>query len=372
MLKLMSSHLSLDCHNKLLLESIKLNLTSIVQYYVDSDLLQKMLAKSTRFIEDMFKSCCEHGRNDHLDILLPLMSSDVLKYSKNHYAKAAENGHLVIVQRLHQLIESSDDKQSFDYSSPVPKVLANGHMDVANFIFNVLASDPERHTHRCNVDHIHHSIISVELIEQLLGHPTIYVSYEKMLADAVVAGHKEAIDMLLVNLPENKENYSYTDTVFASAAKVGDIETIKRIVASRPNTNLKLQHIVSLIGQSRLPNSLVTEDVIIELVNNSLYLEGKILKAECLGNLLIEAASNSLALIKMVIEKLSNYGIKLESEIHKISTEHFNYAVAACVNRGDNESLEYLVQIIKQILLDNKRGKSNGLFYECGRYRCQV
>ncbi|GAM19298.1 hypothetical protein SAMD00019534_024730 [Acytostelium subglobosum LB1] len=318
MLELMTQHKLLErlAHVELIGKSIELNLTHIVHFNLHN--VQALSFISSYDRTDFIGRCCIYGvRIEHLDLLLTGVTT---------------------TRSINVLL---------------PRVLQNGHLEVANFIINFTMSNPKIKEQPVNVDDIHHSIISIDLFNRLVALPNIKCRFNQVLGRAIKAGNKEIIDKLLGPRPEGTPIIQ-TNHIYAleQAALVGDLDSIRRIM-NKPRIKLTIDDLGALIDRVGLLDSLVTEDVIIELAKNSLE-DNTMQQIDKLAMLMIKAASKSLTLIKLVVDTMS----QSDKNIHKITTKDFNTAVDACINRGDNESLEFMVKLARTLCFKGKHNRS--------------
>ncbi|GAM19300.1 hypothetical protein SAMD00019534_024750 [Acytostelium subglobosum LB1] len=176
--------------------------------------------------------------------------------------------------------------------------------------------------------------MSIDLIDRLLAHPNFRCRFNHVLGSAIVAGNKEVIDMMLGPLPKDTPIRTFYRYALRQAALVGDLDNIKKImIISREE--LTVYDIGSLIDRVGVYGSLVTDDVVMELAKSK-SIESQIY------TLFTKAASKSTALFRFVMERISSNDL-----LHKINIVDINTAFEACVNRGDNESLEQVVQLAR-------------------------
>ncbi|GAM19406.1 hypothetical protein SAMD00019534_025810 [Acytostelium subglobosum LB1] len=338
MLELLTQHelLSNKLHTQLLYKSIELKQSQILQFYIQSN--QMPLSKLELEKGNMFITmCCTYGVEiDHLEAALKGLPFKQLARLWDQYINyAAENGHLAILQKILSYGSWCDRLASDKLFGLLPKVLQNGYLDVANFILSFPQSKIS-----VAINSIHHSIISIDLIDRLLTHPNVNCRFNRVLGSAVEAGNKEVINKLLGPLPANSPIKTFYRYALQQAALVGDLDSIRRIMVIG-GVKLSVDDLGALVDRVGQPNSLVTEDVIIELAKSN-SVEPQV---ERFSTLLTKVASSSLALVKLVTEGLSK---------DMILTADVNAAIEACINRGDNESLEIMIQLSKTVCLKGR------------------
>ncbi|GAM24570.1 hypothetical protein SAMD00019534_077450 [Acytostelium subglobosum LB1] len=359
---------------RLLLKAIELGITPIVKHLVvDGNLIQQILDNPERSMcvtaEELIDHCCEQGRLEYLEMLLKVIPQQTYTATEDNsnepgiglrqpFLSAAMNGHLAVAERLHAIILSYGPSDSSHAIDAITDVLSNGHLDMANFILNILSSNPERCAKDTRyIDVVHERILSIELIDRMLAHPNLKCRFNGVLGNAIASGNKEVINMLMGTLPETtpiKTNYR---EALEQAAKIGDVDMISRILEHKPKSSLTSTHMCLLIKQIGLPDSKVTEDVFIELVNKMDGGPGQ--SSSTLCSLLLAATSNgSLTIIKFIVEKMSTFETgDPNSAVHKISTYSMKEIIDSCIERGDIESMEYLIQVAMKVSATaNKRG----------------
>ncbi|GAM19294.1 hypothetical protein SAMD00019534_024690 [Acytostelium subglobosum LB1] len=353
MLQLMDQRLIISpyFHTHILDKSMEHNLAQVIQFYLgqDSNIVQRLLdAKNSDFnCCSLINLCCKHGRQDYLDIL----SNTIVRHEpesfrdlddlRDYFTLAAQNGHLGMVERMHShcmkaMAKDTCYRDSMDIVNQdlMSEVFEKGHLDVANFILTALSSQPDLPV-EYNIDKIHPSIKSTDLIDRLKALPYINLSVSLQMP----AEQPDA------NTPEDLKK----------AAEVGNVDNIRTILSKDTATRiLNSSHLGSLIDRVGLPGSMVTEDLIIEFAKHLDQSEEQ-LEPKKLAKLLTSAASKSLTLIKLIMEQYSkDYYTNPNSAVHlMLGSQCFHMVVEACINRGDNEALEYLVQIAQRVC--NKR-----------------
>ncbi|GAM26214.1 hypothetical protein SAMD00019534_093890 [Acytostelium subglobosum LB1] len=341
------------------------------------------------YIGSLIESCCKFGSVESLDIVIAHVPSTQLEATlsslSRHCKEAVTRGHFNILIRAQELLGSTFKPWRY-----IEEALCAGHMDIVNFILNsplpsesssTKGADDYRYSDEICISNIHHSILSIELIERLLSmRPIVNGRYNEVMASAIRAGNKELINMIERN-DGNVYNTNYT-AALATALDVGDFDTAKKIITDHPppapsnrmmwccgrSSKLDMagrKHELSpsiglfcpLIERLGMPNSDVTESTFIELANMLTKHrglermmgsnEGDLVKA------LKIAASKSVATIKLVLSHLTNYDTKPDSLKHSISSEVISALIEECIKHSDTESIEYIIQMAYKVSSKN-------------------
>ncbi|GAM26896.1 hypothetical protein SAMD00019534_100710 [Acytostelium subglobosum LB1] len=350
MFQLLAQHklVGTDEQHQILVQAIEQDKTSIVRYYLNTNMLQTLMSDDTR-AQEIVDYCCIHGRMECLDMILPLLpiasfscvlddpmpggQGVRLEWSFKH---AAKNGHLDIMQRL-QTFELNRCDQAFQISAmcSLQGALANGHMEVFEYILNVIAlftnsnSDSSEHMVPLTIQDIHHSILSINLIKRLMALPFLKCELSNVLIEAIKWRNKEVIDMCIDYKYRhvNPDYYRALDT----AVEVCDLDTLRRIIVAMPIVKPSTGNICSMINQLGRQDNKVTEEVIIEL------LDQKKLSPWEVTSILQSSARKTPPFFMMMVNHLNI------TSIPGILLNDWKPVIEIIIKRGDTESLDYLI-----------------------------
>ncbi|GAM26940.1 hypothetical protein SAMD00019534_101150 [Acytostelium subglobosum LB1] len=244
----------------------------------------------------------------------------------------------------HGCVEFLDRIPMVDRGEPMALALARGNLDIANRILNMISTEPLEDEQEDDqiyaVDDVHHSILSVELLERLMSYPCIETRFRRVMGVAIKHGNKDVIEFIKQHNLKHHVNIDVQDALYQASA-VFDLESIGWLLtcpASRWDLNklarLEQNHVFNLLEHV---DDKITQDQFKGLLSISL----KIRTIHQLPPLLELAANKSLSVIQMVlkqfvpndIDQLDDYGYK-----------HFKVVLKRC----DFDSLEYLLQRTKE------------------------
>ncbi|GAM26861.1 hypothetical protein SAMD00019534_100360 [Acytostelium subglobosum LB1] len=229
-----------------------------------------------------------------------------------------------------------------------------GHLEMFDFLCTIQQHastfDPNKYS---DVQNIHPSILSTELIERLMAHPNIKYPFGLVLGQAIQSGNKAVVDMLLNDerLTLSRERtYDYKDAVM-NAIDVGDVDVIRQIFKVDPTVRLyNGEGLLPLFNHIGLPGSMITEDVIIELADKLISRPSLCLNVQSLPLLLCKAATKSLSLIKMVINNFTTFNNHQGDDddvcvVHQMTPNMFKGVIDVCIKKSDTESIDYLIHL---------------------------
>ncbi|GAM19442.1 hypothetical protein SAMD00019534_026170 [Acytostelium subglobosum LB1] len=343
MLKLLMERSLITCKTfifQLLLKAIKFNATPVVQHLLEFVSNTQFLRNDDTYC-DIILWCGMYGRVEHLDMLykldmVSLSSSDVQVSLRVAFGQAAIGGHLAMAKLLHTFIMSINPSGNIQYViDHFHTVLANRHLDMLDFILSIVPI-----TEQVKIDTIHHRVLSVDLIERLLQHPNNNLRLGQVLASAIKGGNnnREVVEKLLMLLSgqpstdHNIVNYNYHPALKVAAEK-GDLETITRLMDNEPTLRLTIHHIGALVDRVGTHNGRLTDDDVIEWLTTHPDRAPRFTKY--LSKVLAKAASKSHKLIKFIVGQVGG----------RLRPNHFKTALTVCMERGDIQSMEYIIQL---------------------------
>ncbi|GAM26862.1 hypothetical protein SAMD00019534_100370 [Acytostelium subglobosum LB1] len=214
-------------------ESIKLNNTPVIQYYLDTcfGLVVERLNDgdhddSSHVISELIESCLHSGCNSStLNMVLPHIPLQFLTVlDGDDLAKSASKRGNVDILNL--LVDQYTSKW-WTLMQALPTALEyNENMDLINHILNANITD----AHIYEVNSINPSILSMDLIQRLMANDSIDCDFGKVLGDSIKIGNNEIIDFIT----RNEKGLFKTDYqhVFIAALSIGDINTARMAISS--------------------------------------------------------------------------------------------------------------------------------------------
>ncbi|GAM19168.1 hypothetical protein SAMD00019534_023430 [Acytostelium subglobosum LB1] len=207
--------LGTDYQQHLILEAIKHNIITVVEYYIDNRplLLSGNHEMKRQAIHDLLvEYCCRYGRVECLAAILPIIPGQSFQKSENDnkpkvnlhngFMVAAGKGHVEIAEVIHSLILSNGLYDIVVIYSSLTEAFKNGHLDMINYLFKLISSSSfadQVDSDRLPFIHdIHANIMSVEFVERLMTvTPTFFVKNNYMLLEiAIEVGNREVIDIM--------------------------------------------------------------------------------------------------------------------------------------------------------------------------------
>ncbi|GAM26871.1 hypothetical protein SAMD00019534_100460 [Acytostelium subglobosum LB1] len=355
MLELLIQHelLSSDMMEQLSLKAIELNIMSVVTYLIDLYQAPQMEESRTRFITNVIVGCCRHGRVEQLDLMLPFIEANIDQHYQDWITVSFQSGHVSVVQRIHAVIMSNVQNDSFNILDYLDVPLANGHIDLVNFILDqttptgISGFIATPWHERSNVKEVHHSILSTELVGRLLLYRLPLLG--SLLGCAIKAGNRNVINMLKHDVKCARINFNYRYAL-GQALHAGDVDSIQWIIQQQSGIILyeydplefdKLfGSLIELIVEPTNIN--VTEEVIVMLIKT---LDRDMISRN-MSKILKIAASKSVAAIKMVIKRFTTFdkGDRI-SAVHQLLTSEIREVINVSMKRGDFDSIEYLLHL---------------------------
>ncbi|GAM26928.1 hypothetical protein SAMD00019534_101030 [Acytostelium subglobosum LB1] len=339
MLQLLLQHnlLNATIHPTLFIKAIQLNVAPVINHFVRTSLAGWLSQYTVWIANDIVQAFGKHGSLELLEkTILPIVCTSL-------------NERTLLATIL---------KES----------LIVGHMDVANLCLTALAAattsaeatkKKERVTPSI-VNSIHHSIMSVELIERLIAKP-VYIKYKLsfVMGDAIKHRIKPVINMMKDAHIKSYNNRLKNDSpitidyryALVKALEVGDMDTIKWLLGNvKSNVGFNGEDLCILLdGYNTDSHERDFEEVESAFVEVSGYLKRgpKSISRYVLNRLLIIASNKSLAAIKMVVHHCSdldkNNNKNNEFIMEKLDNSLFKQLVDASIKRDDIQSLEYVI-----------------------------
>ncbi|GAM19496.1 hypothetical protein SAMD00019534_026710 [Acytostelium subglobosum LB1] len=331
-----------DCQAALLLKAIELNLILIVKHFIDTGLVTELLSLDdinsiTLESQSLIEHCCQHGQVACMDLMLPLVTLPGAMGPAidlgDCFKCATKYGHLEIVKKIHSMIKSSGATHALD---SIGYALSRGHLDVVNFILNVIPKDQNK---RCSISTIHHSILSVDLLKRLMAHSNLDCGFEMVLSSAVQAGDKTVIDLL---------NFTFInhEDALNNAVAIFDLDTIRRIIKGpKQKANLSRNHMCTLLEHMAAPGCKLSEKEFIELVRPHLT-------KTTITKMLDVASSISLSLFKFVQNNFTKDIV--------LGSNNFREWIDNSVERCDIESIGYLLKLAEIAFKEEEKKFSLG------------
>ncbi|GAM28179.1 hypothetical protein SAMD00019534_113550 [Acytostelium subglobosum LB1] len=166
------------------------------------------------------------------------------------FNNAVERGQLHTVRRIYEFISVHHDNE-FDLClfKSIEHPLRDGHLELALFILDL--SYVEKGEGEICVREIHQSILSVGLLEKVMSHTELECTFDYVLANAILTGKKDVINMMENNRTGVfKNNYQYA---LGAAATVGDVVSATMIMDKHNHHCLPIKYLSNdgLLDKSR-------------------------------------------------------------------------------------------------------------------------
>ncbi|GAM26064.1 hypothetical protein SAMD00019534_092390 [Acytostelium subglobosum LB1] len=359
-----------------------------LQFYLQ----HKILAPS--ILPPLMNECCMNGPMESFDMLMSIIddtdqvyddddddnnyhTEDWIIYFSDQFTKC---GHLDIVKRLYSYLQRKDVDLTKLILRAIPCALEKGHLDVFNYLMDVLPSliigggdkpsdDDDESADSvakvANVGSVHHSNISIDLIKRLNSCPYImFKANDDCLIQALKTGDTDLIEHLFMELIERKTNYNLGNS-FKVAMEVGNVNIARKMIAMRPEMKVSGDHVLSLLkslgGRDIARDDKVTESTIIEILRLS---HGTYINVT---NMVRAASNNSLSLIKLVVEHFNSVP---ENDVDRMSATDFRQSIDVCAKRCDIQSIDYLIDVAINVDGRNPQDEiSTGVRYGWDQHR---
>ncbi|GAM17012.1 hypothetical protein SAMD00019534_001870 [Acytostelium subglobosum LB1] len=367
--KLMSPHVQASLHEV----AVSLGITSIVRYFVDTKLDQVFDYYDNidgKRENGLFSSLMQPGCNDEIvEIVFPRIPFEGLKRRARYLLDdVASNGKLKLFTLLMKAINDDidnivdathTDDESEHYIDPYDGLSsALAHNSDIKLVDFILSSEvPSYATY--SIFKIKSKILSMELVQRLMTiGPAISCVFSKVLGQAIKVGNKEIIEMMWNSSSDSshtghKFSIDYHDA-FKKALNVGDMDNVKRIIATPKFANHKnnfvysREHFIKCIAKEPVStdnnnnnNFLITDEMIIELGQVLLHPDSPNSGVTpAFNSLLHAAAGRSLSTIKLVFEHFSWWMTERNQDFKHILRKPLH----RCIERGDIESIAYLME----------------------------
>ncbi|GAM19428.1 hypothetical protein SAMD00019534_026030 [Acytostelium subglobosum LB1] len=237
-----------------------------------------------------------------------------------------------------QLIkEQAMDKAQTIIDTCCTQALEIGRMDIVDFIFNHMDTDPKylatNHQITIDIQAIHQSILSVELLERLIAHPKINWNFSSLMGVAIKSRNKAVIEWLEQHIDTNHTNHLKARL---KACEVGDLDMLRKFMSNQSKmytkTKLGYNELCSLIKRVGIPDSTVTEETIIEFANK----EARTKSLSKMLALLNSEDIHSFAHFKLAIKHLYKHVVSdLDCATSEMRVHHIAPMIESSYKRGD-------------------------------------
>ncbi|GAM22522.1 hypothetical protein SAMD00019534_056970 [Acytostelium subglobosum LB1] len=371
MLEVLTQHelITIELEISLFFKAIELDMIPIVRYFVkDREIAPNMpvvpfadLNPLNNLQRRAIDLCYKYGRMECLELL---MDDGMLLPS---FGMAVRYGNLAKAQQMHSLIVSSGNNVLIQKHRPIihlAHALDFGHLDLANFILNLAASTKTNHGDddvddvydRVEIRRIHHSILSIELLEKLLALPNVICSFDCVMGEAIKMSATESGDndkqeviKMLEQLSRKgviSTNFSFA---FIQASKLADIGSIRRLNTLVKDMklvgtvssiyNLSLYEMINLIRQ--LNNNILTEETIKEFETDNI----KTNSFNIIFNLMSDGDMPSLSTIKLFVTHLTTFGNDPDDDLAKFRRANVSAIIERVIKNEHIETIDYIINL---------------------------